>query len=287
MLGGISMYQKNKFKLALCQTLTKDNKEYNVDKAIEFIKKASENNSDIVCLGEMFNTPYRTSLFNKNAEEEENSYTLQRISEAAKENKVYIVAGSICEKKDDKYYNTSYVFNREGNIIGKHKKIHLYDVDIKDKIKIKESDIISRGSDITVIDTEFCKIGLAICYDMRFPEIFRMMVDKGADLIIVPAAFNTVTGSSHWDTLIKSRSIDNQVYVAAVSPARNYNEEYIIYGHSKVCDPYGKTLGELDEKEGIMYCDIDLNYLNKIRDELPILKHRRDDIYSVVKLVNN
>lgn len=280
------MYQRNKFKLALCQILTKDDKEYNVDKAIEFIKKASENNSDIVCLGEMFNTPYRTSLFIKNSEEEVNSYTLQKISEAAKENNVYVFAGSICEKNGDKYYNTSYVFDREGNIIGKHRKLHLYDVDIKDKLKIRESDVLSSGSNITVIDTEFCKIGLAICYDMRFPEIFRMMLEKGANLIIVPAAFNTVTGSSHWNTLIKSRAVDNQVYVAAVSPARNYNENYIIYGHSKVCDPYGKTLGELDEKEGIIYCDIDLEYLNKVREELPILKHRRNDIYNIVNINN-
>lgn len=278
------MCQKNKFKIALCQTLTKEDKEYNVDRALEFIKKASENNVDIICLGEMFNTPYRTSLFNKNAEEEKDSYTLNKISEAAKENNVYIFAGSICEKHGDNYYNTSYVFNRNGIIIGKHRKLHLYDVDIKDKLKIRESDIISSGRDITIIDTEFCKIGLAICYDIRFPEIFRIMEDKGAKLIIVPAAFNTVTGSSHWDTLIKSRAIDNQVYIAAVSPARNYNEKYIIYGHSKVCDPYGKTLGELDEKEGILYCDIDLDYLNHVRDELPILKHIRDDVYNITSI---
>ena len=281
------MCQKNKFKLALCQTLTKEDKEYNVDKAIEFIKKACENNSDIVCLGEMFNTSYRTSVFKKNSEKEENSYTLQKISEVAKEKKIYIVAGSICEEDDDRYYNTSYVFNREGEIIGKHRKLHLYDVDIKDKLIIRESDVITSGKDVTVVDTEFCKIGIAICYDLRFPEIFRMMVDKGANLIIVPAAFNTVTGSYHWNTLIKSRSIDNQVYVAAVSPARNYNEKYIIYGHSKVSDPYGKTLGELDEKEGILYCDIDLEHLNKVRDELPILKHIRNDVYKIVDLSKN
>ncbi len=275
------MCQKNKFKIALCQTFIEDNKENNIKRAISAIKKGVENGAKIIALAEMFNCPYRRSAFKSYAEEENDSVTLSALSKAAKENKVYLLGGSIPEKEGDKYYNTSFIFNPEGEIIGKHRKIHLFDIDIKNKVTMKESDTFSYGENITIVDTPYCKIGIAICYDMRFPEIFRIMVDKGVKLIIVPAAFNHITGPAHWDTLIKGRAVDNQVYFAAVSPARNENESYLAHGHSKICDPFGVVLDELDEKEGIAYGEIDLDYLEKIRQELPLLSHRRLDLYAI------
>ncbi|OPJ56349.1 carbon-nitrogen hydrolase family protein [Alkalithermobacter paradoxus] len=269
------------FKIALCQIKVENDKEKNIEKGIKYIKEAAKNGAKLICLGEMFNCPYRKETFKEYAEEEKNSKTLKIISKVAKENKVYVIAGSIPEKENDKYYNTSFVFDKEGNVIAKHRKIHLYDVDIKGKVFVKESDIFSYGQDITVFDTEYCKIGLSICYDIRFPEVFRIMEQKGAKLIVVPAAFNIVTGPMHWDLLVKARAVDNQVYIAAVSPARNYDEKYVIYGHSKVSDPLGNIVDSLDEKEGILYSEINLDYISKVREELPLLKHRRSDLYEV------
>lgn len=272
--------QKTSFKLALCQCLVEDDKHKNLLEAKAKIVEAS-NYADVIVLPEMFNCPYRTSRFRAFAENEEDSESLNMISKLAGELQKYIVAGSIPERDGNRYYNTSYVFDREGNMIGKHRKMHLYDIDIKNLMRVKESDVFSPGNDVTVIDTEYGAIGLAICYDIRFPEIFRMMVDRGAKIVIAPAAFNMISGPAHWDTLLKSRATDNQVYFAAISPARNENEKYVIYGHSKVSDPYGNVVGELDEKEGILYVDINLDYVDEVRNMLPLLEHRRKDIYEV------
>ncbi len=270
-----------KFKIALCQTMVKDDKDYNLNKALEFIEKAARNGANIISLGEMFICPYRNDVFKEYAEEEVSSNTLKAISKSAKKHNVYIVAGSIPEKEGDKYYNTAYVIGKDGHIITKHRKIHLFDIDIKGGVYMKESDTFSSGENITTFDTEYCKIGLAICYDMRFPEIFRIMVQNDVKLVIVPAAFNNVTGPAHWDIIIRNRAVDNQIYFAAASPARNYEETYLAYGHSSVCNPFGEIIGQLDESEDILYSDIDLEYLDKVRVELPLLKHRRLDLYDI------
>lgn len=270
-----------KFKIALCQTMVEDDKNYNLNKALEFIEQAAVNGAKIISLGEMFICPYRNNAFIEYAEEEASSITLKSISDIAKKHSVYVVAGSIPEKEENRYYNTSYVIGKDGNIIAKHRKMHLFDIDIKDGVYMKESDTFSYGEDITIFDTEYCKVGLAICYDMRFPEIFRIMVQKNVKLVIVPAAFNNVTGPAHWDIIIRNRAIDNQIYFAAASPARNYKETYLAYGHSSVCDPFGEIIGQLDENEDILYSYIDLEYLESIREQLPILKHRRLDLYDI------
>lgn len=273
------MNEKNYFKIALCQTQVEDDKNKNIQKAITFIKEAADNGAKIISLGEMFNCPYRKNAFKIYAEEEQNSTTLNALKSIAKEKQVYIIAGSISEKEDDKYYNTSFVIDDKGEIINKHRKAHLFDIDIKHEISIKESDTFSYGKKITTFDTPYCKIGIAICYDMRFPEMFSAMIEDGANLIIVPAAFNNITGPAHWDTIVKCRAIDNQVYIGAVSPARNENESYKAHGHSKICDPFGNILSELDEHEGIIYGEINLDYLKKVRTQMPLLEHKRTDLY--------
>ena len=271
------------FKIAICQLKVTNDKHANTVKAVDMIKRAKENKAAIVVLPEMFNCPYDNSLFSQFAESEEDGDTLAIISKIAKELGVYIVAGSIPERSEDKIYNTSFIFDGEGKRIGKHRKMHLFDIDVPGKIQFKESEVLSLGNNITVLDTEMCKIGVAICYDMRFPELFRMMTLKGAKLIIIPAAFNMVTGPAHWEPLIRMRALDNQVYVVAASPARDEMASYIAYGNSMVADPWGNIICATDEKEGILYADIDLTIVDKIREELPVLKHRRTDIYDVIE----
>lgn len=271
----------NNLKIGLIQMKVHNDKEENLLRAANLIKKISSEKPDIVILPEMFSCPYITSNFPLYAEEE-GDYSYNFLSNIAKENNIYLVAGSIPEIDNNKIYNTSYVFNRFGEKIGKHRKVHLFDIDIKGKQTFKESDTLSAGDKVTFFDTEFGKIGLCICYDFRFPELARLMVNKGAKAIIVPASFNMTTGPAHWHVMFRSRAIDNQVYTIGCSPARDYNSSYISYGHSLIVSPFGEVLCELDDKEDMMTYTIDLDYVDKVREELPLLYHRRNDLYKLI-----
>ena len=268
-------------KLALCQMKVSDDKYSNIDRAVKMLEKSSKNGVDIAILPEMFNCPYDNTKFRSYAEDVQNGETIKSISKAAKECGVHVIAGSIPEIYEDKLYNTCVVIDDNGHVIGRHRKLHLFDICIPGKIEFRESDTLSSGDNITVVDTRFCKIGIAICYDVRFPEIFRLMAQKGAQIIAVPAAFNMTTGPLHWEMLMRARAVDNQVFVAAVSPGRDENANYVAYGNSIIVDPFAEILGRLGAEEGILYKEIDISKLTKIRDELPLIKHIREDIYEV------
>lgn len=271
-----------KCKVGVIQMHIDSDKSINLQTAKNFIKKAHTDRVDIVILPEMFCCPYRASKFPLYSEPEYGP-TYQFLSNLSKEYGIYLVGGSVPEK--DSYgniYNTSYVFNRTGNKIGKYRKIHLFDVIINGK-NIKESKTISPGDSICVFDTEYGKIGLAICYDFRFPELARNIVDAGAECIIVPAAFNMKTGPVHWELMFKSRAVDNQIYTIGCAPSRDYNASYVSYGNSLVVSPWGDIINILDDKEGYFVCELDFDYVNQIRSELPLLKHRRKDIYNLEK----
>ncbi len=268
-----------KIQISVCQMPISHDKKTNLAKAKDYITGAAAAGSQIVVLPEMFNCPYEDSFFKKFAEEFPGP-TTNLISNLAKDLSIYVIGGSIPEKKNCKIYNTSYTFDPEGLLIGKHRKIHLFDVDIAGGIKFKESDTFSYGDNVTVFETKYCKIGVAVCYDMRFCELLRKMTLLGAKIIVIPAAFNMTTGPAHWHLLARTRALDNQAYLIAASPARNEKDVYISYGHSLVVDPWGKIIAEKDEKEGLLHCEIDLDYVEQIRKQLPLLEHRRSEIYK-------
>ena len=272
----------SKIKLALCQMDVVDDKEVNINTAKLMIRKSAENNVDFIILPEMFNCPYSTDKFSEYCENEKDSLTLNTISKLSKENNVYILAGSIPEKDNNEIYNTSYLFNRNGKIIAKHRKIHLFDIDVKDKITFKESDVLSPGDDFTIAYTEFGKIGIGICYDIRFVELARIMVENGALILFYPGAFNMTTGPAHWELLFRSRALDNQVFCVGVAPALNKDANYHSYGHSIVTNPWGEVITQSDEKEDLIICEIDLNEIKKVRNEIPLLKNKRDDLYKIL-----
>jgi len=251
----------------------------------DWCKIAKQKNADIICLPEIFNCPYDTSLFLEYAEEE-GGEAWQMLSELANLYGCYIVGGSIPELDDGKIYNTCYIFNRQGVLIGKHRKIHLFDIDIAGGQQFKESDTLSSGSNITIVDTEFGKIGVIICYDIRFPELIRLMALEGAKVIFVPAAFNMTTGPAHWELTFRMRALDNQVYMAGTASSRDTNANYISYGYSIITSPWGEVIEQADEKETLLINTIDLRKLESIREQLPLLKHRRTDIYNI-KLIDN
>lgn len=260
-----------------------DNKEENIKKACSMIMESVTQNADFIVLPEMFNCPYSNDKFIEYAESENDSPTLNRISSLAGRNNVYILAGSIPEKEDDNLYNTSYLFDRNGKILAKHRKMHLFDIDVKDKITFKESDVLTAGDDFTIADTELGKIGIGICYDIRFPELARIMVENGALILFYPGAFNMTTGPAHWELLFRSRALDNQCYCVGVAPALNETASYHSYGHSIIASPWGEIISQAGEKEELIISEIDLSEIKKIREELPLLKNKREDLYEIIK----
>ncbi|TJX14964.1 carbon-nitrogen hydrolase family protein [Tissierella creatinini] len=271
-------------KVANIQMKVSANKEDNFTIVNKYLEDISKEKIDLVVLPEMFNCPYQTPNFPIYAEEEGGN-SWQACSSLAKKYNIYLIAGSMPEKdKNGKVYNTSYVFDRQGKQIGKHRKVHLFDVDIKGGQYFKESDTLTPGNQVTVFETEFGIIGLCICFDFRFPELSRLIVEKGAKVIVVPGAFNMTTGPLHWELLFRLRAVDNQVFTIGASPARDPESGYTSWGHSLVVSPWGDIINEMDEKEGYIISELDLDLVEKVRKELPLLAHRRHDMYKLEEL---
>lgn len=271
------------FKIALCQMKSSFDKNESRLKAKKYIKEAAENGAQVAALPEMWNCPYANKYFKEYSETAQGE-TVALMSEAAKENGIYLIGGSIPEAETDKagkeyIYNTSFCFDKQGKLIGRHRKTHLFDIDVKGGISFRESDTLTAGEEATVIDTEYCKIGVAICYDVRFPELFRKMVLAGAEVVLLPAAFNMTTGPVHWDLTLRARAVDNQIYMGAISPARDQEGPYTAYGSTCLINPWGEFCGKTDHREDIVYGNVDLEYLKEIRKQLPLLEHRRPELY--------
>lgn len=273
-----------KIKIAAIQMSTVADKMENVRTVKTYLEKIKDENPDFVILPEMFCCPYQTENFPIYAEEE-GGPIWQQLSAYAKQYGVYLIGGSMPEKDaEGNVYNTCYVFDREGKQIGKHRKVHLFDIDIKGGQTFKESDTLTAGDSDTVFDTEFGKMGVMLCFDIRFPELSRMMVNDGARIVFVPAAFNMTTGPAHWELSFRTRALDNQIYMVGCAPARDVSAGYISWGHSIVTDPWGRVTGMLDENEGILLAELDMDYEEQVREELPLLKSRRKDMYKLEKL---
>lgn len=270
------------FQVAVCQLRVDEDKQKNLSRAREMIDRAAAAGAALVVLPEMFNCPYVSHLFPRYAETYPDGESVQMLAEAARRGGIYLVGGSIPERDGDRVYNTSFIFGPDGSLLGRHRKMHLFDVELASGLVVKESATLGAGNRITVVPTAMCPIGVAICYDIRFPELTRLMALKGARVIVVPAAFNMTTGPAHWEIIFRVRAIDNQVYLVGASPARDPLAAYVAYGHSLVVDPWGRTVGLAGENEQIVFAGINLELIDGIRRELPLLRHRRTDLYDLL-----
>lgn len=268
------------FKVGICQMKVVDDKEANLVSAVQMIKEAAADGCRLVVLPEMFNCPYAAGYFPVYAEPIPGQ-TSTELANLARESNIYLVAGSIPERAEGQIFNTSLAFDPTGESIAKHRKMHLFDIDIPGGITFFESETLSPGQEVTTFATTFGPMGLAICYDMRFPELARAMVLQGANVIIYPAAFNQVTGPLHWEILLRSRAIDNQVFVIAASPANHPEAVYAAYGHSMAVDPWGKVIAEAGSGEMLLVTEINLETVDRVRNEIPVLKHRRPELYNM------
>jgi len=274
----------SKLKVAQLQTYVHAEKMKNIKALTPILDTVTRENVDMVTLPEMFVCPYQTTNFPIYAEREGEAMW-QACSDLAKEYHIYLSAGSIPEIDDiGRVFNTAYVFDREGNQIAKHRKVHLFDIDVQGGQYFKESDTLTPGNQVTVFDTEFCKLGICICYDFRFPELARLMATKGAKIILVPAAFNMTTGPAHWEIMFRSRALDNQVYALGTASARDLSSGYVSWGHSIAVAPWGNVMGQLDDSVGYLIRELDLDAVDQVRAQLPLLAHRRTDIYVLEEL---
>lgn len=273
----------NKLRIAQLQQMVFTEKADNVAALQPVMERVCADGVDLVALPEMFCCPYQTENFPRYAEPE-GGPVWSACAALAGQYGVYLSAGTMPELGEDGLvYNTAYVFDRQGRQIAKHRKMHLFDIDVKGGQYFKESDTLSPGDQVTVFDTEFGRMGLCICYDFRFPELARLMVLEGANVILVPAAFNLTTGPAHWELMFRSRAVDNQVFTVGTAPARDLSAGYHSWGHSIVVDPWGTVLTHLDEKQGFAVTELDLEQVTRIRSQLPLLQHRRTELYELRK----
>ena len=270
-----------KYNIALMQSAVTDSKKKNLRNAELLVKTAADMDADIAVLPEMFICPYDNSRFPEFAEPSDGP-SVEYLSRLAAESGLYLVAGTVPELGESgEIYNTAYCFDSYGKLIGKHRKIHLFDIDIEGGISFHESDALAPGETATILDTPWGKIGVAICFDIRFAELFRYMALEGAHAVIVPAAFNMTTGPAHWELTFRMRAVDNQLYMAGCSAARDKSAGYISWAHSILTDPWGRVLGTLGTEEEILLHEIDSDYAEDIRRQLPILSGVKKDGYRL------
>lgn len=270
-------------RLTQIQMSVTDDRAANLRRAVEGIDWAAAEGAEIVCLPEMFTTPYGNGWFPGFAEAADGE-TAEMLSRAAERNGIVLSGGSFPERAGERLYNTSLLFGPEGQLLSRHRKLHLFDIDLPERFSFRESDTLSAGDAVTLADTPYGRIGTAICFDIRFPELFRLMVLEGAQIILVPAAFNTTTGPAHWHLLARSRAVDNQAFVALTSPARQ-GSIFQAYGHSLVADPWGDILCEAGEEDTRVSSVLDLDMPARVRRELPFLTARRTDLYQLTTSV--
>ncbi|KAH7974640.1 hypothetical protein HPB49_017610 [Dermacentor silvarum] len=271
------------FRVALVQLAVKASKAENLARAGDEIKKAATSGAKLVCLPECFGFPYGAQYFPKYAESIPGE-TSEMLSKAAQENGVYLIGGSMAETENGKLYNTCLVYGPDGKMLAKHRKVHLFDIDIPGKITFKESDSFTAGNSLTTFDTPYCRVGLGICYDLRFAQMAQLYAKQGCKLLFYPGAFSMATGPLHWELLQRGRAVDNQVYVATASPARDQSASYVAWGHSTLVDPFGKVVASAGAEEELVVGEVDLEHLEAVRNEIPITKQQRDDLYDVVSI---
>lgn len=253
-----------------------DDKAANIKEAERWVRQAAQNGAKVVALPEVFIWRGRKTSEREQAEPIPGPSSAA-MATLARELRIYLLAGSLLEQIPDspKAYNTSLLIDPAGQTIALYRKIHLFDVDLANGVSLRESDTRAPGDAAVVGRCELGTMGLSICYDLRFPELYRALAQQGAQIIFVPSAFTAYTGEAHWESLLRARAIENQSYVIAPAQFGQSAGSFKTYGHTMIVDPWGKIVAELADGPGIAMAEIDLEYMAKVRAELPALAHRR------------
>ena len=268
-------------KTALIQMPVVKDKAENLARAAKEVQRAAADGAELAILPEMFCCPYSNASFRANAEEA-GGRIHTAMAEAARKAGLWLVAGSMPELADGKIYNTSFVFDSSGHQVAFHRKVHLFDIDVQGGQRFFESETLSAGNRATVFDTPFGRLGLCICFDIRFPELARVMALAGAQAMIVPAAFNLTTGPAHWELAFRQRAVDNQFFTLGVAPARDEEGTYVSYGNSIACDPWGTVIARAGSGEEQLLVELDFSRNEAVRRQLPLLSARRPAVYHTL-----
>jgi predicted amidohydrolase len=270
---------RERFLAACVQMHAGDDKAKNLARACAFVDAAAQHGARLVALPEVFAWRGPASA-DAEAAEAIPGPTVQALSELARRLHLTIVAGSILERADGVApgalpWNTSVVLGEDGEILATYRKLHLFDVSLPGRVEVRESARRAPGQEPVCVDTEVARLGLSVCYDLRFPELYRALSRSGAQVLCVPSAFTFPTGAAHWDVLLRARAIENQCYVLAPNQVGPTADGHADYGHSSIVDPWGTVVARASDGEGVILAEIDLGYLARVRGELPCLEHVR------------
>ncbi len=267
--------------VAAIQMASGPNVKANLEEAEKLINTAVQQDADLVVLPENFAIMGMSEVDKVTIAEKYGEGPIQQfLSQQASKHGIWIVGGTvpIDSSVTGKVYSTCLLYNDSGEVVARYDKIHLFDVVLEDNDEsYNESETIESGDDVVVADTPFGKIGLAVCYDLRFPELFRAMADVGLEICVLPSAFTSLTGRAHWEALIRARAIENLCYVIAADQGGYHMNGRETHGDSMIVDPWGVVLNRLPHGTGVVVSDIDLDRLSKTRKNFPALRHRRLD----------
>jgi predicted amidohydrolase len=271
----------DRIRVACVQMTSRRDKAANIETAERLLAKAASTGADVVVLPEKWNAIGDADVLHAAAEPLDGGESVEAMARWAGRHGVTLVGGSITERRDgrEKLSNTSLVFDPEGNLVAGYRKIHLFDVEVGG-VTYFESEVEEPGDQPVVADVEGWRIGLSVCYDVRFPELYRILALEGAELLTVPAHFTTPTGKDHWHVLLRARAIENQAYVAAAAQVGETLPGKPAYGRSLIADPWGTVLVQAPDVETVVTAELDRSRLREIRAKLPSLANRQPDAYK-------
>lgn len=272
--------------VGVCQMTSGGDVKKNMETCKRLLKRAKERGAKVAFLPEGFDYISESKEMAFSQAHTMDGEIIKEFSEMAKDLNIWVSLGGFHEKsplvEESRIYNTHLILDNDGSIVGKYNKLHLFDVDIKG-VKLMESESFIPGKELPpVVKTPVGNIGLGICYDLRFPELSLHLAQQGADILTYPSAFTFTTGAAHWEILLRARAIETQCYVIAAAQYGQNNAKRKTYGHAMVVDPWGQVIAQCQEGDDVCVAAIDLDYLKKVRTQMPVWKHRRDDVYGRV-----
>ncbi|PSN40498.1 Nitrilase and fragile histidine triad fusion protein NitFhit [Blattella germanica] len=270
--------------VAVCQMTSKNDKQSNLKTCSELIKHAKERQAQMVFLPETCDFIGESKAEMLASAEPPDGETMQKFCQMAKDNQVWLSVGGVLQKVGEKVRNAHVIINSDGEVVSKYHKIHLFDVDIPEQnVRLMESEFSIPGDEITPpVETPVGKVGLSICYDMRFPEQSLTLTKMGADILAYPSAFTFTTGSAHWEPILRARAIECQCYVIAAAQTGVHNKKRSSWGHAMIVDPWGAIIAQCSEGTGIATAELDMSYLKQVRRNMPVWEHRRNDLYPAL-----
>jgi deaminated glutathione amidase len=268
----------DRFLAAVVQMASGPRRDANLERASELVREAATRGASLVVLPEVF--AWRGARSDEAAHAEPiPGPSTDAMAELARTTGIHLLMGSILERSDgeSRTFNTTCLLSPRGELLARYRKIHLFDVDLPGRVTVRESDARAPGDDVVVVATPLGKLGLSICYDLRFPELYRRQVRAGAELLLVPSAFTFTTGSAHWEVLCRARAIENQCYLLAANQSGTSPHGFADFGGSMIVDPWGVVIAGAGDGETVALAEIDHGYLARVRRELPSLAHARID----------